>query len=151
NHGSATNNRIVVAVTDPQNRQELQQAGWDSPRVLSPEQFELQSKPGVTLALGGDSRGVVYALSHLRRLIKLEGGLPTSMGVKQQPIFPVRRWSTAVSHNFGSPWDERIHLAQRFAYIKSEILPRAAEYGMNSIELNGRPGDGWDIAWMIGF
>ena len=22
---------------------------------------------------------------------------------------------------------------------------------MNSVELNGRPGDGWDIDWMIGF
>ena len=42
-------------------------------------------------------------------------------------------------------------LSQRLGYIKSEILPRAAEYGMNSIEVNGRPGDGWDIAWVIGF
>jgi hypothetical protein len=119
--------------------------------LLLPEHFEINASHGVIFTLGGDSRGTLYAILQLRRMIALQGALPASLSVKRKPVFPIRRWSTAVSHNFGSPWDERIHLAQRFAYIKSEILPRAAEYGMNSIELNGRPGDGWDIAWVIGF
>ena len=142
---------IIVGVADEPNRSELQRMGWESQNLLSPENWELNARPGVIFALGGDSRGTVYAISELRRLIALEGTLPVSPSENRKPAFPIRRWSTAVSHCFGSPWDERVDLAQRFAYIKSDILPRAAEYGMNSIELNGRPGDGWDIAWVIGF
>ena len=142
---------IVVGVTDKPNQQELRRAGWESQSLLLPEHFELNAKPGLVCVLGGDSRGLVYALSQLRRSVRLEHRLPASLVLKRKPLFTVRRWSTAVSHNFGSPWDERIHLAQRFAYIKSEILPRAADYGMNSIELNGRPGDGWDIDWVISY
>jgi hypothetical protein len=148
---SGSGNRIFVGVSDEQNRRELLRAGWESQDSLLPEHFELNAKPGVTFVVGGDSRGTCYALCELRRTIALQGALPVSLLVKRKPTFPIRRWSTAVSHNFGSPWDERIHLSQRLGYIKSEILPRAAEYGMNSIEVNGRPGDGWDIAWVIGF
>jgi hypothetical protein len=144
-------NRVVVGVADTQNLAQLRSLGWRSPRVLPPEQFELGANPGLVLALGGDSRGVVYALSHLCRSIDSGGSLPTSLLISKQPAFSVRRWSTAVSHHFGSPWDERVNIAQRFAYIKSEVFPRAIEYGMNSIELNGRPGDGWDIDWVISF
>lgn len=143
--------RIIVAVAEDSNLEELRQMGWESRKKLLPEGFELNAKPGILFALGADSRGVVYALSHLERLIKLERRLPASLVRRRNPLFATRRWSTAVSHNFGSPWDERIHLAQRFAYIKSEVLPRATDYGMNSIELNGRPGDGWDIDWIISF
>jgi len=146
-----TDQRIVVAVTAESNLAQLRRLGRESRGVLPPECFELDAKPGVLLALGADSRAVVYALSQLRRALRRERRLPASLAVKRRPLFPTRRWSTAVSHNFGSPWDERIHLAQRLAYIKAEILPKAAEYGMNSVELNGRPGDGWDIDWMIGF
>jgi hypothetical protein len=142
---------LIVGVADELNRLELHRLGWESQSSLLPEHLSLTAKSGVIFALGGDSRGTCYAVSELRRLIAVEGALPTAFSVKRKPAFPIRRWSTAVSHTFGSPWDERIHLAQRFAYIKSEILPRAAEYGMNSIELNGRPGDGWDIDWVIGF
>ena len=140
---------IVVGVPDKSNWQELRQAGWESQTPLLPEHFELTAKPGLIFALGGDSRGLIYALSQLHRSVRLERRLPSSLVLRREPLFAIRRWSAAVSHNFGSPWDERIHLAQRLAYIKSEILPRAADYGMNSIELNGRPGDGWDIDWVI--
>src|SRR5262249_26834972 len=74
------------------------------------------------------------------------------LAVRAAPHFRVRRWSTGVSHRRSpAPWDDRFHLADRFAYIKSDILPRAADYGMSSIELNGRPGDGIDLDWLIGF
>jgi hypothetical protein len=149
--GARADQRIIVAVTDESNLQELRRMGRESRNVLPPECFELSAKPDILLAVGADSRAVVYALSQLRRSIRRERRLPASLVMKRQPLFATRRWSTAVSHNFGSPWDERIHLAKRFAYIKSEVLPRATEYGMNSVELNGRPGDGWDIDWMIGF
>jgi hypothetical protein len=143
--------RIIVAVTDESNLEQLRRMGPGPRDALPPECFELSAKPEVVVVVGADSRAVVYALSQLRRWVQREGRLPASLEMKRQPLFAVRRWSTAVSHNFGSPWDERIHLAQRFAYIKSEILPKAAEFGMNSVELNGRPGDGWDLDWMIGF
>ena len=113
--------------------------------------FRTDCSAGVIFALGGDSRGAVYAISELRRRTALKGSLPAELSVRYKPAFSVRRWSTAVSYNFGAPWDERAHLSHRFSYIKSEILPRASDYGVSSIELNGRPGDGWDIDWMIGF
>lgn len=147
----SSHHQIVVAVTEEANQQELRRLGWETRNVLRTECFELHTKRNTLWVLGGDSRGVVYALSELLRRVKQERCLPASLALRRQPSFSTRRWSTAVSHNFGTPWDERIHIAQRFAYIKSEVLPRAADYGMNSVELNGRPGDGWDIDWMIGF
>ncbi|PYV90478.1 MAG: hypothetical protein DMG05_10285, partial [Acidobacteria bacterium] len=143
--------RIVVGAADDRNRKDLQKTGWKMETPLSPEHFELTARPGVIFALGGDSRGAVYAISELRRRTALKGSLPAELSVRYKPAFSVRRWSTAVSYNFGAPWDERAHLSHRFSYIKSEILPRASDYGVSSIELNGRPGDGWDIDWMIGF
>ena len=147
----SSRHQIVVAVTEEASHQGLRRLGWETRNVLRPESFELHTKRNTLWVLGGDSRGVVYALSELLRRVKQERSLPASLALSRQPSFSTRRWSTAVSHNFGAPWDERIHIAQRFEYIKSEVLPRAADYGMNSVELNGRPGDGWDIDWMIGF
>ena len=40
------------------------------------------------------------------------------------------------------PWDERISLDERFQWIKANVSRRAADYGMSSIEINGRPDDG---------
>jgi hypothetical protein len=111
----------------------------------------VNAKPGLVVVLGGDAKGLVYALSELRRSIGLHKSLPASLHLERKPAFPMRRWSTSVSHDFGSPWDERQNLAQRLAYIESDVLKRAGDYGMNSIEINGRPGDGWDVAWIVGF
>ena len=149
--GNSSARLVIVGVPSEQNRHELERMGRESQDFLSPDSFELKANAGAVFVMAGDDRGLVYALSQLRRSIALERGFPASLNMKRQPVFPVRRWSTSVSHDFGSPWDERIYIAQRFAYIKSEVFPRACEYGMNSIEINGRPGDGWDVDWVIGF
>lgn len=117
---------------------------------LQPDEWELEIQPD-KIAVRGDDRGITYALAHLRRIILLDRAIPSSLSIRRSPHFKVRRWSTAVSHDFGSPWDDRIHLAERFAFIKSEVIRRAPDYGINSIEINGRPGDGWDIDWIISF
>ncbi|MEK7408826.1 MAG: hypothetical protein AAB225_27495 [Acidobacteriota bacterium] len=143
--------RVVAAVANGKSRSALANAGWAGRVPPGAEEYEITARPEGVVAVSGGERGLVYALAELRQAAAERGSLPESLAVRRKPVFPVRRWSTAVSHVFGSPWDERIHLAQRFQFIRSEILPRAADYGMNSIELNGRPGDGWDIAWIIGF
>jgi len=115
------------------------------------EEWELTVESGqLTVRAAGD-RGFVYGLAALRNTIELEQAVPASLSLRRSPYFKVRRWSTAISHDFGSPWDERINLAERIAYIKSEVLPRAADFGMNAVEINGRPGDGWDVDWVISF
>ena len=115
------------------------------------EEWEITIKSGLITVRASEDRGFVYGLSALRRIIDSEQAVPASLSLRRKPQFPVRRWSTAISHDFGSPWDERINLAERFAYIKSEILRRAADFGMNAVEINGRPDDGWDIDWVITF
>jgi hypothetical protein len=151
NPAAAAGTRILAAVASPENQAELGSAGIGPVEPLAPEQFLLRTAPGIILALGGDARGLVYALSELRRSVGLEKVLPASLSIRRKPAFAVRRWSTSVSHDFGSPWDERQNLAQRLAYIESDVLKRAGDFGMNSIEINGRPGDGWDVAWVIEF
>lgn len=143
--------RIFVGTATEVTLSELRRLGRLDGATLKSEHFELRAVGPVIFALGGDDRGAVYAVSELIRFLDSERELPRDLLIKKRPLFPVRRWSTAVSHPFGSPWDERVYVAQRFSYIRSEIFPRAAEYGMNSIELNGRPADGWDIDWVIAF
>jgi hypothetical protein len=143
--------RIIVGVPDLQNIHQLQSIGRTTSDLLAPDQFELEAVPRSLFVLGGNDRALVYGLSHLCRILVLDCELPSSIKLRRQPAFSVRRWSTAVSHDFGSPWDERVYIAQRFGYIKSEVFPRACRYGMNSVEINGRPGDGWDVDWVIGF
>src|SRR5438093_9685506 len=77
---------IVVGVTDKPNQQELRRAGWESQSLLLPEHFELNAKPGLVCVLGGDSRGLVYALSQLRRSVRLEHRLPASLVLKRKPL-----------------------------------------------------------------
>ncbi|HZS52715.1 MAG TPA: hypothetical protein VFA54_17740 [Bryobacterales bacterium] len=115
------------------------------------EAFEISSAAdGISILAGGD-RGLVYGISELSRQVAAQGRLPVGISLSRAPRFAVRRWSSSVSHLMGAPWDERTMLLERFAFIRSEILPRAGAYGMNSVEINGRPGDGWDVAWMIAF
>src|SRR5438876_11769422 len=79
--------RIVVAVAEESNQQELRRLGWQPGNALPPECFELRAKPGGLLALGADSRAVVYALSQLLRSIKQERRLPSALALKRQPLF----------------------------------------------------------------
>ena len=143
--------RIVIGVANRDNQAALQAAGAGQVDMLPPEHFRLNAKPGLVVVLGGDAKGLVYALSELRRSIGLHKSLPASLHLERKPVFPMRRWSTSVSHDFGSPWDERQNLAERLAYIKSDVLKRAGDYGMNAVEINGRPDDGWDVDWIIRF
>jgi len=116
-----------------------------------PEEWELVVESGQMTVRAADDRGLLYGLAGLRHIVQLRQAIPASLSVRRAPHFKVRRWSTSVSHDFGSPWDERINLAERFAYINSDIFPRAAGFGMNAIEINGRPDDGWDIDWIVSF
>lgn len=143
--------RIIIGVPDLQNIHLLKSIGRTASDLLAPDQFEIEAVSRSLFVLGGNDRALVYGLSHLGRNLVLDRELPNSIKLRRQPAFSVRRWSTAVSHDFGSPWDERVYIAQRFGYIKSEVFPRACQYGMNSVEINGRPGDGWDVDWVIGF
>jgi hypothetical protein len=150
-HAFGTSYHIVVGVANAATLGELRRSGWEKAAPLLSEEFAVTAQRNRMLVLGGDFKGVVYALSNLRRRVALEDGLPTSMQVRRKPVFKVRRWSTSVARDEGEPWDSRQNLAERFSYIKTEILPRASDYGMNSVELNGRPGDGWDVAHVISF
>src|SRR5574340_1020890 len=117
---------------------------------LGAEHYAISGGPHLSIS-GGDDRGLLYGISELARQIAVQRKLPEVLNLRRSPRFAVRRWSTSVSHMFGTPWDERLMLLERFAFIRSEVLPRAAAFGMNSVELNGRPGDGWDVAWVIAF
>ena len=56
----------------------------------------------------------------------------------------------SVSHNFGSPWDERISLAERFSWIKSDVS--AGPPILGSTDRDQRPARRrMGIDWMIGF
>jgi hypothetical protein len=116
-----------------------------------PEEWEARIRSGEMEVLAAGDRGFVYGLAGLRHAIESAGRIPESFEARRNPRFKVRRWSTAVSRDFGSPWDERINMAERFSYIKSDVIRRAADYGMNAIEINGRPDDGWDVDWVISF
>jgi hypothetical protein len=143
--------RITVGVTTPETLRRLLPFENVAHGILRPENFAIDATPGAIFVRGGDDRGLVFGLAELTRRVSFEKRLPSTLAVQRNPYFPVRRWSTSVSHDFGSPWDERIYIAQRFEYIKAEVFPRACDYGMNSVEINGRPGDGWDVDWVIGF
>ncbi|MCW5977906.1 MAG: hypothetical protein KIT09_07500 [Bryobacteraceae bacterium] len=127
-----------------------QQLNVEFTQGFAPEEWEVATGPD-GIAVRGDDRGLAYALAWLRRTVTDKQAVPARLSLRRAPHFKVRRWSTAVSHAFGAPWDERIHLADRFAYIKADVIRRAADYGMNGIEINGRPADGWDIDWVISF
>ena len=89
---------------------------------FTPEAWEVVLKPGQIAVRAPDDRGLVYGLAALRQVVDLQKAVPGSLSLKRSPRFKVRRWSAAISHDFGSPWDERINLAERFAYIKTDIL-----------------------------
>lgn len=68
----------------------------------------------------------------------------------QAAAFAVRRWSIAISKTGGAPWDERMGLWQGLRRVR-RLMKRAPDYGVTSIEINGRPGGGWDVDWVLSY
>lgn len=73
----------------------------------------------------------------------------------EKSIFEVKRWSITY---FQGPFedcpehDEFLTLFKSANYIEDVILKKAVEYGITSIELTGRPGEGGiDADWLINY
>lgn len=95
------------------------------------------------LVVSRGKRGKVYGLYDLCERLELSSGLPKSLEVRETPFFKYRRWTSAISNLHRQPWDERINLIQGWQRI-GKFIELAPEYRINSLEIHGRPHDGWD-------
>ncbi|NPV08476.1 MAG: hypothetical protein HPY83_11030 [Anaerolineae bacterium] len=102
------------------------------------------------LICGADDRGALYAIHDLCERIGLARGWPEASAGTSNPFFPVRRWSIAISRLHRRPWDDRRTLWDGLDRVR-RIMALAPNYGVNSIELNGRPGDGFDPDWLLAY
>jgi len=119
-------------------------------RPTSEEGYLLQiDNSGDMLVASGGRRGKVYGMHDLCERIVAANGVPGETRTWEEPYFGCRRWSAAISNTGrGAPWDERLKLLEGLKRIK-RFIEMAAEYRISSLEINGRPFDGWDIDWVL--
>ena len=97
------------------------------------------------------SRGLLYGVCRLVEEIRRRRTLPHSFRVRTAPELAIREWSTLMLQGgfnlpaggaFDRPLSELEEAVDR-------VIDRAPFYGINRLQLPGRPGEGMDIDWLI--
>lgn len=100
--------------------------------------------------IGADDRGTLFGIYEFIERVQLARGWPDVGQSSSAPFFPIRRWSVAISRIQRRPWDDRRTLCDGLTRVQ-RIATLAPRYGINSLEINGRPGDGWDPDWVLAY
>ena len=97
------------------------------------------------------SRGLLYGVCRLVEEIRRRRALPDSFHLRTAPELAIREWSTLMLQGgfdlpAGGAFDRP--LAELEAAV-NRVIDRAPFYGINRLQLPGRPGEGMDIDWLI--
>ncbi len=97
------------------------------------------------------SRGVLYGVCRLVEEIRRRRALPDALLVRTAPQLAIREWSTLMLQGgfnlpAGGAFDRP--LSELEAAV-NRVIDRAPFYGINRLQLPGRPGEGMDIDWLI--
>lgn len=97
------------------------------------------------------SRGLLYGVCRLVEEIRRRRGLPESFRVRTAPEFAIREWSTLMLQGgfdlpAGGAFDRPLWELEAAV---NRVIDRAPFYGINRLQLPGRPGEGMDIDWLI--
>lgn len=112
---------------------------------LEPEEYVISPDNGVITIRAATPRAALYAVYALARRIP-------DKPVRSKPYFPIREWwSAAFQANFNLPlggaFDRPI---EEISAIVSRTIQEAPGYGINTIQLMGRAGEGGiDISWFL--
>ncbi|MDE0221868.1 MAG: hypothetical protein OXJ90_21540 [Spirochaetaceae bacterium] len=119
------------------------------------EAYEIASSAGgavrtVTVS-SGSSRGLLYGVCRLAEEIRRRRALPESFRVRTAPDLAIREWSTLMLQGgfnlpAGGAFDRPL---RELEAAVNRVIDRAPFYGINRLQLPGRPGEGMDIDWLI--
>ena len=105
---------------------------------------------GVTVS-SPTSRGLLFGVCRLVEEIRRGGALPRAHHLRSAPQLAIREWSTLMLQGgfnlpTGGVFDRP--LSELEAAV-GRVIDRAPFYGINRLQLPGRPGEGMDIDWLI--
>ena len=107
---------------------------------------------GSTVAVSSPtSRGLLYGVCRLVEEIRRRRALPDSFRVRTAPELAIREWSTLMLQGgfnlpAGGAFDRPLWELEAAV---NRVIDRAPFYGINRLQLPGRPGEGMDIDWLI--
>ncbi|MEO7652096.1 MAG: hypothetical protein ABIZ80_16655, partial [Bryobacteraceae bacterium] len=114
--------------------------------------YTLRCIPAGCDILASQPRGALYGAYALADRFAQDRRLPQSLEITSAPYFPIREWwSAAFQANFNLPlggaFDRPI---EEISAIVSRTIHEAPRYGINTLQLMGRAGEGGiDLSWFL--